>query len=347
MASFQAHPLGQAMSDVTYPCSRPVRCQSCVRSQCASCAELYRGDWAAIARSGVFDGPVQNYRFYLLTLTAPSFGRVHRVPKMEGAKVQRCGCDARHTLADGDLRGVPLDVASYDYAGLVAWNRDSGLLWDRTRRRLRDYWPSVEFFVVREWQDRGALHLHTLVRIARSEAPRPGLLGESARTATAFSKVDGALVSWGEQGDCQAFRADCDGAKTIWYLSKALNYVLKDAVRASGGGSRSWGHLARLSTAARVMRCSPGCAPRDCPSHTHTRYGARGHVVSASRRTKSRTGWSFTGMTRKRQREQRSEWVAARAARAESAPAERVVAVLEAGSVRAVSELRARVGSIP
>ena len=23
MASFQAHPLGQAMSDVTYPCSRP------------------------------------------------------------------------------------------------------------------------------------------------------------------------------------------------------------------------------------------------------------------------------------------------------------------------------------
>ena len=25
MASFQAHPLGQAMSDVTYPCSRPLR----------------------------------------------------------------------------------------------------------------------------------------------------------------------------------------------------------------------------------------------------------------------------------------------------------------------------------
>ncbi len=49
-----------------------VRCQSRVRSQCPSCAELYRGDWAAIARSGVFDGPGQAFGFYLLTLMAPS-----------------------------------------------------------------------------------------------------------------------------------------------------------------------------------------------------------------------------------------------------------------------------------
>jgi hypothetical protein len=324
-----------------------VRCQSRIRSVCASCAELYRGDWAAIARSGVFDGPVQNFRFYLLTLTAPSFGRVHRVPKVEGAKVGPCGCGASHTVANADLRGVPLDMASYDYAGLVAWNRDSGLLWDRTRRRMRDYWPSVEFFVVREWQDRGALHLHALVRIARTEAPRPERLGEAARTASAFSLVDGALVSWGEQGNCQAFRADGDAAKTIWYLSKALNYVLKDAVTASGGGARAWAHLSRLSAAARSMRCSRDCEPRDCVSRTHQRYGARGHVVSASRRTRHRVGWSFTGMTRKKQRQLRAEWVAARAAGAESAPAEQVVAVLEAGAVRAVRELRVRVDAIP
>ncbi|MFN3707360.1 replication initiator [Microcella sp.] len=324
-----------------------VRCQSRIRSVCPSCAELYRGDWAAIARSGVFDGPVRDFRFYLLTLTAPSFGRVHRVPKVEGAKVGQCGCDATHTVADADLRGVPLDMASYDYAGLVAWNRDSGLLWDRTRRRLRDYWPSVEFFVVREWQDRGALHLHALVRIARTEAPRPERLGDAARTASAFSLVDGALVSWGEQGNCQAFRADGDAAKTIWYLSKALNYVLKDAVTASGGGARAWAHLSRLSAAARSMRCSRECAPRDCVSRTHQRYGARGHVVSASRRTRHRVGWSFTGMTRKKQRQLRREWVAARAAGAESSPAERVVAVLEAGAVRAERELRARVVAIP
>ena len=324
-----------------------VRCQSRVRSQCPSCAELYRGDWAAIARSGVFDGPVQNFRFYLLTLTAPSFGAVHRVPNSEGERVRRCGCGVQHVFAHADLSGVPLDVVSYDYAGLVAWNRDSGLLWDRTRRRLRDYWPTVEFFVVREWQARGTLHLHAIVRIARSEAPRPYRLEDAARTASAFSLVDGSLVLWGEVSDCKAFRAEGDGAKTIWYLSKALNYVLKDAVKSTGGGSSSWRHLSRLSAAARSMRCSRECESRDCVSRTHQRYGARGHVVSASRRTKNRTGWSFTGMTRKRQRELRSEWVAARAARAESVPAEWAVGVLEAGAVRAVRELRSRVDVIP
>ena len=91
-----------------------MRCQSRVRSQYPSCAELYRGDCTAVARPGVFDGPVQNFRFYLLTLTAPSFGCVHRVPKAEGAKIPRCGRGALHSEADGDLRGMPLDVASYD-----------------------------------------------------------------------------------------------------------------------------------------------------------------------------------------------------------------------------------------
>ena len=97
--------------------------------------ELYRGDWTAIARSDVFDGPVESFRFYLLTLTVPSFGQLHRVPRSETSTVPRCACGAVHTLADAGLRGVPLDPSSYDYDGQVAWNRDSGLLWDRTRRR--------------------------------------------------------------------------------------------------------------------------------------------------------------------------------------------------------------------
>src|SRR5690242_11806804 len=98
-------------------CARPirttsgvwVRCGSRVKSRCDSCAELYRGDWAAIARSGVFDGPVEEYRFYLLTLTAPTFGRVHRVPREHGARVGRCGCGVTHSAEEAGLRGVPLD----------------------------------------------------------------------------------------------------------------------------------------------------------------------------------------------------------------------------------------------
>lgn len=58
---------------------------------------------------------------YLLTLTAPTFRRVHRVPRDGGKPPARCGCGAFHTARYAGLRGVPLDPASYDYAGQVAW----------------------------------------------------------------------------------------------------------------------------------------------------------------------------------------------------------------------------------
>ena len=325
-----------------------VRCGSRVSSTCPACAELYRGDWAAIAHSGVFDGPVENFRFYLLTLTAPSFGQVHRVPRSESSPVPRCACGVAHTLADTGLRGVPLNPSSYDYDGQVAWNRDSGLLWDRTRRRLRDRWESLEYFIVREWQERGVLHVHVLVRVERAEAPPSAVLGEAARTAVAASKISGEVVSWGEQSDCKAFRADGDGAKTIWYLSKALNYVMKDTARAAMGGRGSnsaWSHLAALGSAARKIRCSPGCVPEDCPSRVHDRFGSRSHVVSASRRTKHRTGWSFSALTRKAQRLRRREWMKASesASATDATPAteqqnEAVLAL--AGSRRRVSVAR-------
>lgn len=310
-----------AESGLPFRCSRPietqsgftVRCGSRVKSKCPSCAELYRGDWAAIARSGIFDGPVERFKFYLLTLTAPSFGRVHRVPRAL-ERVQRCGCGELHTPSDAALRGVPLDMHSYDYAGQVAWNRDSGVLWDRTRKRLRDRWDSLEYFLVREWQDRGVLHLHLLVRIAGHEAPDAAALRDDARSAVAASKIDGSIVEWGEQARCDAFRADGDGARTIWYLSKALNYVLKDVARhGMGGGNQAWAHLASLELAARWIRCSPDCDPVDCRGLVHSRFGSRSHVVSASRRTKTRTGWSFTGLTRTLQRQLRKQWFDAHA----------------------------------
>ena len=299
-------------------CARPfevqpgvfVRCKSRAKSKCPSCAELYRGDWAAIARSGVFDGPVQDFRFYLLTLTAPSFGRVHRVPRDPAAKTRRCRCGDAHRVEDAGLRGVPLEAATYDYAGQAAWNRDSGLLWDRTRRRIRDRWDSTEFFVVREWQERGVLHVHALLRIARKEAPRAEVLGAAASTAIATSNVDGTVVCWGDQSKCDAFRADGEGARTIWYLSKALNYVMKDtAVAGASGPNRPWAHLARLDRAARTMLCSPNCEPTSCGSRVHASFGAKSHVVSASRRTRNRTGWSFSGLTRTVQRRLRKEWM--------------------------------------
>ena len=313
-----------------------VRCGSRIKSRCASCAELYRKDWAAIARSGVFDGPVGDFRFYLLTLTAPSFGAVHRVPREGREKGARCRCGRVHTARDAVLRGVPLDPASYDYAGQVAWNRDAGVLWDRTRRRLRDRWASFEFFIVREWQDSGVLHVHALVRIARTEAPSAETLRDDARSAVAFSPVDGSEVAWGTQAQCDAFRADGDGAKTIWYLSKALNYVLKDlGTDADEVPVDVWRHQVALGVAARAMRCRRDCEPRNCGSLVHQRYGSRSQVVSASRRGKRRSGWSFTGLTRTVQRAQRRAWFLAHQSPPATPPAS-AVGVL--GAVEALAD---------
>lgn len=326
-----------------------VRCGSRIKSKCGSCAELYRGDWAAIARSGVFDGPVEQFRFYLLTLTAPSFGRVHRVPRDGAERSDRCGCGATHTPRDAALRGVPLDSAHYDYASQVAWNRDAGVLWDRTRRRLRDRWDSLEYFIVREWQDRGVLHVHAIVRVTRLEAPAADALRQAARTATAVSRVDGTIVGWGAQAKCDAFRADGDGTKTTWYLSKALNYVLKDvAAGADEVPLEVWRHQAALGDAARRMRCARDCDPQNCSSLVHQRYSSRSQVVSASRRTSNRSGWSFTGLTRTLQRHLRREWWESRARADAGANAPAIAsAPLEDLAPRSRRELVARGWSAP
>jgi len=350
---------GEAESVLSRHCSHPilvaggvwVRCGSRAKSRCPSCAVLYRNDWAAIARSGVFDGPVQDFRFYLLTLTAPSFGAVHRVPRSADARRHSCRCGVVHTANDG-LRGVPLDPASYDYAGQVAWNRDAGVLWDRTRRRIRDRWDSLEYFIVREWQDRGVLHVHALVRVALSEAPSASELGMAARSAEALSKIDESLVGWGAQFQCDAFKADGNGARTIWYLSKALNYVMKDiASDGVGGLDQTWDHLAALQRAARSMRCCATCDPANCLRRVHMNWGSRSHVVSASRRTVHRTGWSFSGLTRTVQRRLRKEWFDAHGAPvdlvADAAARERVWWALEWLSDRSRRQREARGTAVP
>lgn len=329
-----------------------VRCGSRIKSTCGSCAELYRGDWAAIARSGVFDGPVERFRFYLLTLTAPSFGKVHRVPRDSFQRVGVCGCGARHDASDAALRGVPLDIATYDYAGQVAWNRDSGVLWDRTRRRVRDRWDSAEYFIVREWQDRGVLHVHALVRIDRAESPSSAELRDAARSAVAFSKIDGALVRWGAQSKCDVFRADGDGAKSIWYLSKALSYVMKDVVhQGKDVHPQVWAHVSALNHAARLVRCATDCDPTSCNGRVHHRYGARSQVVSASRRTRNRTGWSFTGLTRTVQRRLRREWMEAHLAETAAAASESSsaspVEVVEGRALRLRRELEPCSSAVP
>ncbi len=291
-----------------------VRCGSRDASYCPSCAALVAGDWAAIARSGCLpsdDVPAEvlaGYRVFFVTLTAPSFGHVHRVPKGEDSPRVKCGCGRWHP-AGSPWAGVPLDPANYNYTGAVAWNNGVGALWHSSAVRLRQVVPDVEWFGVKELQKRGALHLHCIVRVpawanvdsldpTTGRTVRGGLLLDTLRSCTA----DDSRMRWGTQGDVQpvgngALTSD-DAARTIWYITKTLNYMEKDWATVPDASGRplpeAEEHCDRLALAAAGMRCA-NCARvgwSHCRSGAHKHWGNASSLVLASR------GWSLTGLTR-------------------------------------------------
>ena len=167
---------------------------------CPPCASLYRGDAFALVAAGLRGGKevpetVAEHPAVLLTLTAPSFGAVHR-KRPDGTchpTGQRCPhgralvCGRRHDESD-DLLGQALCPDCYDYEGAVLFNAGVSELWRRTTiyalralgsllgmsareaaRRLR-----LSYVKVVEFQRRGSVHLHALVRAdVRDDEARP------------------------------------------------------------------------------------------------------------------------------------------------------------------------------
>jgi len=320
-----------------------VRCQSRSTAVCQSCAGIYSGDWRAIIRSGVFDADTSGFRFFMLTLTAPSFGAVHSSGKV-GQEERRCRCGARHDDDERLLAGTPISPDTYDYTAAAAWNRDLGALIDVTRNRIRRRHPDFEYCIVREWQSRLSLHVHALIRVPTTDGPSASEITEIAKTTWASSRVDGTVVRWGDQARCDEFPTTEDGAATISYLAKAINYLAKDVLLRPASDARL--HYDRFHRAARMeMNCAK-CVNRDpymCRAKIHDNLGARQHVVSASRRTADRPGWSMTGLTRGGQREGRRAW-ASDAVAAEGDQARR--SYRQAAGVWAASHKRAAAQSI-
>lgn len=284
-------------------------------SACPSCAQLYMRDVAAIFRSGVFDAPPDTSpsSMMFLTLTAPSFGAVHRVPGRTSEQFWNCKCGATHGASAQHLRGIPLDVDTYRYEDAVAWNNGVGPLWDSTQHRLERELGNFEYAVVREWQMRGVLHFHVILRLERYAIP--AMVARVAQAATAVVPWTGVEMHWGEQVDCQLLtptnpdKAD-SVARTMWYLGKALTYSVKALGRPALASKDGIGivHLKRLSMAAGELTCgADGCthgrkAVMRCYSAPHRAFGARSRPYHVSR------GWSYTSLTRKKQAEARKQW---------------------------------------
>ncbi|MGI5205971.1 replication initiator [Spirillospora sp. CA-108201] len=249
-------------------------------SRCAACAEVYRDDTYHLIISGLTGGKgvpeeVSEHPRVFLTLTAPSFGAVH-AHREKGGKPQPCrprrddpvcahgrpeGCRARHQ-ADDPQAGQPICVDCYDYAGSVLWNAHAPELWRRftltvprlitaelgiTHKALREQ-ARVSYARVIEYQRRGLIHFHAVVRLDGPDGPdqppppwaTTELLERTLRTAAGQVEVpaphpDGTSpplsLRWGRQLDTQAIQvaAELDGIADKHVARYIAKYATKGA----------------------------------------------------------------------------------------------------------------------
>src|SRR4051794_4338035 len=215
---------------------------------CPSCARVYRGDAFQLVVSGMRGGKgvpetVSEHPTVFVTLTAPSFGPVHSRRVVDG-KARRCRprrdgevCSHGASLACNDVHGEddprlgePLCAECFDYEHAVLWNALAPELWRRTaiqlpRELARLCGTSVSRLTVRvsyakvaEFQHRGALHFHCVLRLDAKdggvERPAPefrhDLLVDAALAAARHVSVPsplagGPTIRWGGQVEVREF----------------------------------------------------------------------------------------------------------------------------------------------
>lgn len=162
-----------AAATVLVPCND--RRASC----CPACARRYERDAYQLIAAGLRGGKsvpasVGSHAAVMLTLTAPSFGAVHGIRD----RGQPCKCGQYHHADDPQI-GAAVDPARYRYAEQVIWNNYAPMLWKQTvqaitrsvaqalgipRAKLQQV-ARVRFAKVAEFQRRGVVHYHTIIRI--------------------------------------------------------------------------------------------------------------------------------------------------------------------------------------
>ncbi|MCQ4083152.1 replication initiation protein [Streptomyces sp. RB6PN25] len=333
-----------------------VRCNNRRTTRCPACAETYRRDTYHLITAGLRGGKgtsdqVATHPRVFATFTAPSFGPVHNRPDSG-----RCRCGTQHPEDAGEL-GTPLDPETYDYEAAVLWNAHAGALWRRfsiylrreiakraglTQRDFRHH-ARVSFAKVAEYQKRGAVHFHAVIRLDGpdgGDTPPPAwatveLLADAIQTATAKADITGPIVdgrahafAFGTQLDIRPIRsADLDGGTELTdravaaYIAK---YATKGAETATGTLDRPIKFLAELARArlseharrmirtAWALGAQPELEDLRLRAWAHM-LGFRGHFSTKTRRYSTTLGALRTA---------RAEWrrLQAAIARGEEAP---------------------------
>ncbi|KUM80266.1 replication initiator protein RepSA [Streptomyces curacoi] len=313
-----------------------VACGNRRASRCPACAWTYAGDTYHLIRAGLvgddrrdIPATIRDHPRVFATLTAPSFGPVHNRPD-RGV----CRCGTRHTPDDPAL-GTALDPATYDYAGAVLFNNHAGELWMRFTNRLRREIAAragltqreladicrVSYGKVAEFQKRGAVHFHAVIRLDGPDGPdspppswaSTDLLTDAIRAAAAHpyttitvppneeaGYLDGWRLRWGRQLDVRPVKAFGDGSELT--EQAVASYVAKYATKAAentGTLDRRIGELAELDRHGvpdHARRLITACRDMDevYPDRRLWAWahmlGFRGHFSSKSRRYSTTLG---------------------------------------------------------
>ncbi|MFI9767367.1 replication initiator [Streptomyces sp. NPDC052415] len=326
-----------------------VRCNNRRATRCAACAETYRRDTYHLITAGLRGGKgtserVSTHPRVFATFTAPSFGPVHNRP----SSGRDCRCGIRHDEQDPAL-GTAITPESYDYEAAVLWNAHAGALWRRfsiylrrevakraglTQRAFRHH-ARLSFAKVAEYQKRGAVHFHAVIRL---DGPDGGdttppswasaeLLSDAIKAAATTARVDGPKIDgrshrfvFGRQLDVRPIRsADFDHGQELTERAVAAyiaKYATKGAETATGTLDRPIRFLAELAQARiteharRMIRTAWSLGARRELADLRLRawahmLGFRGHFSTKSRRYSTTLGAL---------RDARAEWRRAQAA---------------------------------
>ncbi|MFE4328084.1 replication initiator protein RepSA [Streptomyces sp. NPDC056831] len=309
-----------------------VACGNRRASRCPACAWTYAGDTYHLIRAGLTGDPakgtphtVRDHPRVFATLTAPSFGPVHNRP---GNRPCRCGT---HHPDNAPELGTALDPETYDYAGAVLWNNHAGHLWRYvtiylprelaaragiTQRELKEQ-LRVSYGKVAEYQKRGAIHFHAVIRFDGPdgpESPPPAwatldLLTDALHAAAARAAIPlpavgdhpARVLRWGTQLDVQPIGAFGNGEDLT--EQAVASYVAKYATKAAettGTVDRRIGELAELDklpdlpdhTRRLIRACwdlDPAYPDRRLWQWAHM-LGFRGHFSTKSRRYSTTLG---------------------------------------------------------
>jgi hypothetical protein len=258
-------------------------------TRCPSCAATYGADARMLVRSGLSGGKgvpesVTSHPMVFATFTAPGFGAVHGIRSVgghhscrPGVRGRRCphgqpvACWTRHG-PDDPILGEPLCADCYDYQSAVLWNSLCPELWRRTTIAIKRcvarmvgvstrQLPSlirVSFAKVAEYQQRGNVHLHAVIRLdAADDDTNAPLLDADAITLAAAIRLAASTVTvpfpagfsgvarWGSQIDVRVITSrqqqvalggnnGVDGLKSPSAGARAVaNYVAKYATKST------------------------------------------------------------------------------------------------------------------